>query len=194
MVQTRPEAELDSDSLKRWTVDEYHRMIQAEILTTDDRVELLEGQIIEMAPQDPPHASMTSRFGNRLVMLFAEKAWIRSQLPITIPPDSEPEPDVAIVRIDEQRYYDRHPHPEDIYLLIEVSDSTLNLDRNRKAKVYAKAMIPECWIVDVKNRRVFVFRDPQDGLYRSQQVVETTESLSAIAFPEVAIELQRLFP
>jgi Uma2 family endonuclease len=195
VVQTSPGTEVDADlPLKRWTVDEYHRMIQAEILTLNDRVELLEGQIIEMAPQDPPHASVTSRFGNRLVMLFAERAWVRSQLPITISPNSEPEPDIAIVRLTDNDYADRHPGPDDVFLVIEVADSTLNMDRNRKAKIYAKANIPDYWIVDVKKQRVFVFRNPQGDTYQSQQVLDSTETLSTIAFPEITIELQKLFP
>lgn len=181
-------------SLKRWTIDEYHRMIATGILTTDDKVELLEGQIIEMVPQDPPHASITSSFSNDLPVLFAGKAWVRSQLPITIPPDSEPEPDIAIVRIDASDYFDRHPHPEDIYLLIEVADSTLSKDRKQKARIYAKANVLEYWILDVKNQRVFVFRQPENEVYQSEQIVEATATLSTIAFPEIEIDLRILFP
>lgn len=181
-------------SLKRWTIDEYHRMIAAGILTIDDKVELLEGQIIEMVPQDPPHASITSSFSNDLPILFAGKAWVRSQLPVTIPPDSEPEPDIAIVRIDERRYFDRHPHPEDIYLIIEVADSTLSKDRNKKARIYARANILEYWILDVKNQRVFVFRQPENEVYQTEQIFEANATLSTIAFPDIAIDLRILFP
>lgn len=194
MVQTQSTPELDVDvRVKRWTIEDYHRMIQTGILTTDDQVELLDGYIVEMPPQDPPHASITSIFSNDIAPLFSGKAWVRSQLPITIPPDSEPEPDIAIVRIDERRYRDRHPHPEDIYLLIEVADSTLSKDRNRKARLYAKANIPEYWIVDVKAQQVFVFQQPQGESYQSEQVFEATASLSPLAFPDVSIELQELF-
>jgi len=143
MVQAQPNPQLDYLPQRRWTVDEYHRMIAAGILNSSDRVELLDGHIIEMVPQQPPHASTTSSFGNDFVMLFAGKAWVRQQLPITIAPNSEPEPDIAVVKIDSKRYRDRHPIPEDIYLLIDVADSTLSCDRNRKFKVYAKANISE---------------------------------------------------
>jgi Uma2 family endonuclease len=177
---------------RRWSVDEYHRMIAAGILTARDRVELLDGQIIEMAPQEPPHAATTSSFGNDFVFLFAGKAWVRQQLPITIAPNSEPEPDIAVVRIDPNRYRDRHPVAEDIYLLIEVSDSTLNYDRQRKAKVYAQAKILEYWVIDVNQRQVFVFREPQGGIYQIEQVLQVDAAIAPVAFPDVMIELSNL--
>src|SRR6476469_6543099 len=143
MVQAQPNPQVEYLPQRRWTVNEYHRMLEAGILTAGDRVELLDGHIIEMVPQEPPHASTTSIVGNDFVVLFAGKAWVRQQLPITIAPNSEPEPDIAVVKHDPQRYRDRHPTPEDVYLLIEVADSTLNYDRTRKVKAYAKAKIRE---------------------------------------------------
>lgn len=178
--------------LKRWSTDEYHRLIAAGILTPDDRVELLDGQIIEMVPQDPPHASITSSAGNDFVSLFAGKAWIRSQLPITLAPDSEPEPDIAIVRIDPNRYRDRHPGPQDIFLLIEIADSTLSHDRNRKAKVYAKAGIPEYWIVNISQQQLIVLKNPQAGLYQSEQILLANAQIAPEAFPDVMISVQNL--
>jgi Uma2 family endonuclease len=170
MVQASSLASADL-FLKRWTVDDYHRMISAGILTPDDRVELLDGQIIEMAPQDPPHASRIDGGGDYLKALFANRAKVRVQLPITLAPGSEPEPDFAIVRIDENRYRDRHPQPQDVLLLIEVSDSTLRRDRSHKTQIYAKAGIGEYWIVDIKKRRVVVLQDPQDGSYQVEQTL-----------------------
>ncbi len=167
-------------------------MIAAGILTTRDRVELLEGCIIEMVPQEPPHAATTSSFGNDFVLLFAGRAWVRQQLPITIAPNSEPEPDIAVVRLDPNRYRDRHPTPEDIYLLIEVSDTTLNYDRSRKAKVYAQASISEYWVVNVKQRQVLVFRDPQGDTYQVEQVCDAQAAIAIMAFPDLVIELANL--
>ncbi|MBE9127149.1 Uma2 family endonuclease [Coleofasciculus sp. LEGE 07092] len=191
MVQTTPESTTELP-LKRWTVEDYHRMIAAGILTKSDRVELLDGQIIEMVPQDPPHASNTSSFGNDLVILFAEKAWIRTQLPITLAPNSEPEPDIAVVRIDERRYRARHPTPEEIFLLIEIADSTLQRDRTRKAKIYASAGIPEYWVVDINRRQVIVLRQPQADAYQSEQLLAANAQIAPVAFPEVVIDLQHL--
>ncbi len=193
MVQTQSNLPLQDLPQRRWTVDEYHRMIAVGILTPHDRVELLDGHIIEMVPQEPPHASTTSSFGNDFVVLFAGKAWVRQQLPITIAPNSEPEPDIAVVKLDPGRYRDRHPTPEDIYLLIEVADSSLDYDRGSKAKVYARANIPEYWVIDVNQRQVTVFRDPQADTYQARQILSAMNEIVPIAFPEIKIQLSNLF-
>jgi Uma2 family endonuclease len=192
MVQTQP-TPLENFPLRQWTVDEYHRIIATGILTPRDRVELLDGYIIEMVPQEPPHASTTSSFGNDFVMLFAGKAWVRQQLPITIAPNSEPEPDIAVVKIDPNRYRDCHPSPDDVHLLIEVADSTLSYDRGRKAKVYASANISEYWIVDVNQRQIIVFREPIGDTYQVEQVLSMTDAIAPVAFPEIVIQLSNLF-
>jgi Uma2 family endonuclease len=191
MVQAQPNQLADLPQ-RRWSVDEYHRMIAAGILTSCDRVELLEGHIIEMVPQEPAHASTTSSFGNDFVVLFAGKAWVRQQLPITIAPNSEPEPDIAVVRIDPNRYRHRHPIPEDVYLLIEVSDSTLNYDRDRKAKVYARANVLEYWVVDVNQKQLLVFQQPQGDTYQVEQVLGVDDAIAPVAFPDVVVELVSL--
>jgi Uma2 family endonuclease len=178
--------------LKRWTVANYHRMITSGVLTSDDRVELLDGQVIEMVPQDPPHASTTDEGSDYLKALFAGRAKVRAQLPVTLSDHSEPEPDIAVVRIDENRYRDRHPNPADIFLLIEIADATLKRDRTHKAKLYAQANVPEYWIVDVNQRQLIVFRDPQDGMYQSEAVLTATDRVAPLAFPDIAIELQNL--
>jgi Uma2 family endonuclease len=194
MVYAKPNFQLDDPPQRRWSVDEYHRMIAAGILAPGDRVELLEGQIIEMVPQEPPHAAATSSFGNDFVLLFAGKAWVRQQLPITIAPNSEPEPDIAVVRIDPNRYRDRHPYPEDVYLLIEISNSTLNYDRERKGKIYARANVPEYWIVDINQKQILVFRNPQGERYQIEQTLNWTNKIVPLAFPEIEIELSKLLP
>lgn len=129
--------------VKLWTVDDYHRMVETGLLTTSDRVELLEGQIIEINPQLPPHAATTQRAFRYLDRLLETVAYVRMQLPVTLKPKSEPEPDLAVVRIDANEYGDRHPTPDDIFLIIEVADSTLLGDRQQKALVYAKASIAD---------------------------------------------------
>lgn len=192
MVQVQPTSPLENLPQRRWSVDEYHRMIATGILTSRDHVELLDGHIIEMVPQDPPHASTTSSVGNAFVMLFAGKAWIRQQLPITIAPNSEPEPDIAVVKIDPQRYGDRHPSPADVYLLVEVADATFNTDRHQKLKIYASAGIPEYWIIDVKQRRLLVFREPDGVTYHVEQVLTPQEAIAPVAFPDIEIKLQEV--
>lgn len=178
--------------LKRWTVDDYHRMILAGILTPEDRVELLEGQIVEMAPQDPPHASRIDDGGDYLKAIFANRAKVRVQLPITLAPGSEPEPDFAVVRFDGDRYRNHHPYPQDVLFLIEVSDSTLKRDRNHKAHIYAKAGIGEYWIIDIKKRRVLVLRDPKDNVYQSEQSFTENDRVASLLLPDIAVDLRQL--
>jgi len=178
--------------LKRWTVEDYHRMITTGILTPEDQVELLEGQIVEMVPQEPPHAATTDEGADYLRELFREQAKVRSQLPITLAPDSEPEPDIAIVRIDPNRYRDRHPESEDIFLVIEISDTTLSRDRNRKAKIYAQAKINEYWIVNLNQRQVIVYRHPEDGLYQVKQTLGVADSVTPLVFPDLQVQLTHL--
>jgi Uma2 family endonuclease len=178
---------------KLWTVDDYHRMVETGLLTGSDRVELLEGQIVEMNPQLPPHAATTQRAFRYLDRLLETVAYVRMQLPVTLKPKSEPEPDIAVVRIDANEYGDRHPTPEDIFLIIEVADSTLLGDRRQKASIYAKAAIPDYWILDVNARQVYVFREPTQEGYQQETIFPTNMMLAPISFPDITIPLNQLF-
>ncbi len=178
---------------KVWTVDDYHRMVEAGILTGSDRVELLEGQIVEMNPQLPPHAATTQRAFRYLDRLLETVAYVRMQLPVTLKPKSEPESDIAVVCIDPNEYGDRHPAPEDILLIIEVADSTLVGDRQQKASVYAKANISDYWILDVKARQVYVFREPTREGYQQETILAANTVLAPVAFPDIPIPLNQLF-
>ena len=180
--------------LHMWTVDDYHRMIASEILTTETRVELLEGQIIEMSPQQPPHVATTQIASDYLRKLLEEKATIRVQLPITVRPNSEPEPDIAAVRINSQHYINSHPVPDDIFLLVEVADSTLNTDRNKKSRTYAKAKIQEYWVLDVNSQQIYIFREPGENSYMQEIILDVNAKLSLVAFPEIEVEIRKLFP
>lgn len=185
---------MTATGVRLWTVDEYHRMIEAEILTTSDRVELLEGQILEISPQQPPHAATTQWSFNYLSSLFVGQAFLRMQLPITLCPNSEPEPDIAVVRIDPRNYLDHHPTPNEIFLLIEVADSTLNRDCKLKASTYAKANIVDYWVVDVNGRRVYIFRQPGETNYQQEMILDEHTTISLLAFPDIAVQISCLFP
>ena len=178
---------------KLWTVDDYHRIVETGVLTGSDRVELLEGQIIEMNPQLPPHAATTQRAFRYLDRLLETVAYARMQLPVTLKPKSEPKPDIAVVRIDANEYGDRHPTPEDIFLIIEVADSTLLGDRQQKALVYVKAGISNYWILDVNAKQVYVFWEPTPAGYRQEAIVAANTVLAPIAFPHITIPLNQLF-
>ncbi|MGF1521037.1 MAG: Uma2 family endonuclease [Leptolyngbyaceae cyanobacterium] len=182
-----------STKAKLWTVEDYHRMVETGILTSSDRVELLNGQIIETNPQLPPHAATTQRAFRYLDRLLEKVAYVRMQLPVTLKPQSEPEPDIAIVRIDANEYGDRHPTPADIFLIIEVADSTLLSDRQQKAPIYARAGIADYWILDVNARQVYAFRKPTQAGYQQEAILAANTIFAPLAFPDITIPLNLLF-
>jgi hypothetical protein len=148
--------------LHRFTVADYHRMIDAGILTTNDKVELLGGWIVDKMSQNPPHRNSVSRLNRWFGRALPEEDWyLAVQAPITLV-DSEPEPDLIIARGPDSRYEKRHPGPGDIVLVVEVADSSL-LDRRHKLPLYAAAKIPEFWLVNLQSKRVEIYTDPQSG-------------------------------
>src|SRR5262249_53645273 len=138
------------------------RMIQTGILTEYHRVELLEGVIVDKMPHNPPHDGTITRIQRRLARLLSDDWLIRVQSAITTK-DSEPEPDIAIVKGPEDVYFTRHPGPRDIALLIEVADTTLEADRRDKGRTYARARIPVYWIINLNDRQVEVYTEPKGG-------------------------------
>ncbi len=174
-------------SLARWTVADYHRMIAAGIL--DDRhVELIHGEIVEMAPEGKPHAYFSDSSGEYLVRLLGDRARIRHAKPITLPDDSEPEPDIAVVQRLGTEYLEHHPYPENIFWLIEYADSSLGKDLEIKRKLYAKNRILEYWVVNLQTRQLIIFRDPQYGDYGSRTTL-TNGTVSPLAFPDLEISV-----
>lgn len=174
----------------QWSVEDYHRLIEAGILS-DRQVELIEGDILEMTPEGPGHTDCGEGLANYLRQRLGESAWVREARPITLT-DSEPEPDIAIVRSPRSRYRARHPFPEDIFWLIEISDSTLNKDLTEKKQVYARAKIPEYWVIAIKLQQVTIFRHPRGSDYQSQETL-SQEAITSLAFPEVVISLETLW-
>jgi Uma2 family endonuclease len=175
----------------KWTLDDYHRMGEVGLLK-GRRVELLNGEIIEMPPESPEHAQLNTDGADYLRFLLGEKALIRDAKPITIPEtSSEPEPDLAIVQPLRILYRSRHPYPENIFWLIEYSNTSLNKDLDAKRKAYAFAGIVEYWIVDLKNQVVKVLTNPIDGDYTSE-INLSGGKVSPIAFPEITIEVQKI--
>lgn len=172
----------------KWTVEDYHRMIEAGIL--DNRqVELLNGEIVEMSPEGIPHADQGDVAERYLRQLLGDSAWIRVGKPITLPNNSEPEPDLCICR--NTRYSTHHPYPDDIFWLIEFSDSSLTKDLQIKTRIYAGAGIEEYWVVNLKAKQLTVFRQPFQEGYRSEQSLQQG-SIHPLAFPEVSVSISRL--
>lgn len=168
----------------RFTVDEYYRMAEAGIFDEDSRVELLDGEIIEMPPIGSGHADSVDASNLTLVRRFGDVARVRVQNPVRLDAHSEPEPDVALVRLRERPYREAHPGPEDVYLLVEVADTTLATDRRLKLPLYAKAGIPEILLVDLQNDAVHVHREPTPDGYRLVRTLRRGDRVAPLAFPD----------
>jgi len=144
---------------RRFSVPEYHKLIEIGMLTEDDNLELLEGYLVHKMSRNPPHDRVIQR-SNRVFIRVLPSNWdLRIQCAITLP-NSEPEPDISIVRGDDSNYEHRHPSPADIGLLIEMSDATLACDRIDKGRIYAHANIACYWIVNLVNRQIEVYTQP----------------------------------
>jgi Uma2 family endonuclease len=185
-----------SDVLQRQhgiTVDEYHRMIEAGSLGEDDHVQLIAGMVVAMTPQGPAHALVIQNLTRLVAQGLAADLALRPQLPLTLPDDSEPEPDLAVVRLADAR--SREHHPRTALLVIEVAGDSLRLDRQTKAALYARAGIPEYWIVNLAETTVEVHRDPdsEKGAYRTQAVVSSDSTLAATSVPGLRINVADLF-
>ncbi len=180
--------------LRLWTVEDYHRMAEAGIFGAEERVELLEGKIIWMIAKGTAHRSAVGRtdylFKNRLV----NRAWVSIQEPVKLNERSEPEPDVAVVKIDPLDYADHHPTPSEVYLIIEVADSSLKLDCETKSKAYSKAGIIDYWVLDVVSRQLHVFRQPADDGYQSEEIFAEDCTISPLEFPDLQIGVFEMLP
>ena len=147
------------DLIWRLAVHQYHEMIAAGILTEDDPVELLAGCLVPKMPKNPPHTLANGLIHEAIVRLLPKGWFADSQEPITTD-DSEPEPDVRVVRGERRAYADRHPGPLELGLVVEVSDATLERDRKLKKQLYGQSLVPVYWIVDLRHRRLEVYTDP----------------------------------
>jgi Uma2 family endonuclease len=154
----------DPFALRRFSVAEYHKMIDAGILTPNDRVELLEGWIVQKMPQNPPHSSSVGRVNRCLGRILPNDWSLRVQCPITLS-ESEPEPDIVVARGKEGTYDKRHPKPTDIGLVMEIADSSLLEDRRYKGALYAREKIAEFWLMNVNERKIEVHTRPRGGRY-----------------------------
>ncbi|MGL4617969.1 Uma2 family endonuclease [Chroococcidiopsis sp.] len=176
-------------TLAKWSVEDYHRMIEAGILR-DRHVELLAGEIVEMSPETPIHYSTAKRGAKYLEELLFGKADVRFNGPITLA-NSEPEPDIAIVRLPESSYNDRHPIPNDIFWIIEVAKTSLKKDLDIKAAIYATAEIQEYWVLSLSARQLIVFRNPQNGKYLEANTIEAG-IITPLAFSDISVSVDRL--
>ena len=179
--------------VRRWfNVREYNRMAEAGILTENDRVELIEGEIIEMSPIGSRHAACVKRLNTLLNQQVGQDAVVSVQDPIYLDDFSEPQPDIALLRPREDFYAEEHPAPPDILLVIEVADTSVEYDRNRKLPLYARADIPEVWLVNLPEDIVEVYLQPANGQYQRLQRVNRGESLVSESFPSLTLNVDSI--
>lgn len=174
----------------KWTSEKYHQAIDSGVFLGEP-VELLRGDIIVMAPEREPHAYFNTEVADYLRIKLRGKAKIRDAKPVTLPNNSEPAPDIAVVQPLGKEYLQHHPYPENILLIIEFSQATLSKDLNIKKEVYAEAGIVEYWVVDLKYSQLRIFRGLDNGQYTTEQIL-TSGSISLLAFPNIVLEVENL--
>ena len=170
-----------------FSVESYHKLTEFGVLKPTDKVELIEGKIIPMSPIRSPHASCVRRLGTILRKIFADKAIISEQNPITLGTHSEPEPDIAVLRFDEANYEEAHPTEKDVLIAIEVSHTTQKYDRETKMPLFAQYGIPESWIVDLKAKTIEVYSQPKNGEYQDKQTFKRGDVLVSGYFERLLV-------
>lgn len=176
-------------SVFKWSIADWHELIESGVLA-ERRVELLEGEIIEMSPEGPMHSSTNYSVAEYFRDLLRDRAIIREAHPITLD-NSEPEPDIAIVNSPYTNYFTRHPYPQDIYWLVEISNQTLKSDLEKKSIIYARNGITEYWVIDLVNKQLIVHTQPVNNFYSQIQTL-TSGTITPQAFPDLAIAINRL--
>jgi Uma2 family endonuclease len=172
---------------RRFSVAEYRKMVQAGILKEDDRVELIEGEVIEMVAIGPRHAVCVDRLSQAFHRRLMDRVSVRTQGPIALSAESEPQPDLALCRPPLTRYEESHPGPEDLFLVIEVADTTAEHDRTRRIPLYGRAGIREAWLVDLPAQAVEVYRVPGPAGYGSVRTFGRGQILTPEAFADIRL-------
>lgn len=176
-------------TLHKWSVKDYHQIIESGVLE-GKFVELLEGEIVVISPEKPIHSSRIDTLADYLRDVLQGKAKVREAHPITLD-NSEPEPDIAIVKFEKNNYATCHPYPQDIYWLIEVSNQTLTKDLGEKSIIYARNCIQEYWVIDLPNNKIWIFTKPQENRYVNRQEI-AMGNINPLAFPKINIKVEQL--
>ena len=179
---------------RKFTVEEYHRMAEAGILYPDERVELIDGEVIAMAPIGPLHAETVEHWSNAIKERIPRQYIVRSQNPITLGENLQPIPDLAIVRRRTGGYYGSHPEPDEIIVVIEVSDSSLAHDRDVKVPLYAQANIPETWLMNLVEDCIERFTHPGPNGYANHTIYRRGDRISPSTLPDVEFAVDDLLP
>jgi Uma2 family endonuclease len=177
---------------RSFSAEEYHRLAEAGILSEDDRVELIEGEIFTVSPVGLAHIACVDRLNAILNRKVAQLAIVRVQSPIRLDNNSEPQPDISLLKPRDDFYLRSPATPSDVLLVIEVSDSSVDFDRMVKVPLYARAGIPEVWLAIVQQDHIEAYSRPVDGSYRVVRIVSRGESLSPESFPDVVVTVEEI--
>lgn len=177
----------------RFSVAKYDEMIRQGILTENDRVELIRGEICEKMPIGPEHSASVKALIRAFIQKLGARATVGSQDPIVLA-DSEPEPDVSLAHPRADNYARAHPKVGEIFAVVEVADSSLEFDRDEKLPMYADGAIPECWIVNLIEHQIEVYRVPADGTYTSQFIARAGDEIELLAFPGIRFAVNEILP
>ena len=179
-------------AVHRFTVDEFQRMGEAGVLPADARVELLDGQIVEMTPIGPAHNGCVAALIRLLGRRLPESAWLWVQSPVQLHEREAPQPDVVVLRARADAYRTAQPQPQDVELVIEVGDSSVAADRRAKLPRYARAAIPETWLVDLPGDGVELYRESRGGRYTDVHTARRGETIAPLAFPELTLSVDEI--
>ena len=177
---------------RRFTVDEYSKMGEAGIIGEDDRVELIEGEIVEMPPISSPHGGGVNRLSYLLNQRLGDRALISVQNPLRLSTHSEPVPDLVVLRPRDDFYATSHPEATDVLLLIEVAQTSQRYDRRVKMPLYAREGVPESWLLDVPARALEVHRDPSPDGYRTVERLRAGDRVSPQALPDLTLAVEEI--
>jgi Uma2 family endonuclease len=177
---------------RKFTVKQYHQMAEAGILTEDDRVELIRGEIVEMTPIGRRHAACVDRLNEMFILRLAQATIVRVQNPVELDDNSEPQPDLVLLRRRADFYEAGHPQAEDILLLVEVADATVETDRDVKILLYANSGIAEVWLVDINAQCLEVYRQPSENGYQIIQKYYRGQTVTIQAFSEVSFTVDEV--
>jgi len=178
---------------RRFTVDEYLKMVETGILNEDDRVELLDGEVVTKTTTGPAHNASVANLNRLLILGIGSRGVLLLGPTVRLSKMSAPEPDLLLVRPEPRSYRDRYTEPGDVLLLIEVADSSLSRDRNLKLPLYAEAGIQEYWIVNEREQTIEVYLEPSGSGYRPARAYGRGETVSPSAFPDLRISLDEIF-
>ena len=194
-IDSPPKTLLAPQNIKRWSVEDYHKLSEFGLLDPNERTELISGQIVIMAAKGTPHVVTLQLLAQQLDNFLQDQSYFaRTQDPIQLDDLSEPEPDLVIVKGDILTYTDHHPYPEDIQLIVEIADTTLQKDCEVKDKLYAQSNIAEYWVVDLKNRQLHIFQQPTQAGYNSHLILREDNQISPLFFSDLRIAIASILP